>query len=84
MEEADVVVAECQDVAGKAAIDFLGAAVVLEVLVISENVDDKFGTEKEVAPVFEGADDGEKFPIPDWVISFSLGEGRGIIAYGVT
>ena len=45
MEEADVVVTECQDVAGKAAIDFLGASVILEILVISKDVDDEFGTE---------------------------------------
>ena len=84
MEEANVVVAECQDVAGKAAIDFLGASVVLEILVISKNVDDKFGSEQEVAPMFEGTDDSEELPVPDRVIPFSFGEGRGIIAHGVT
>ena len=84
VEEADIVVAECQDVAGEAAIDFLGAAVILKILVIGKNVDDEFGTEEEVAPMFEGTDDGEEFSVPDRVIPFSLGEGRGVIAHGVT
>ena len=84
VEEADVVVAECQDVAGEAAIDFLGASVVLEVLVISKNVDKEFGAEQEVAPMFEGTDDGKEFPVPDRVIPFSFGEGGGVIAHGVT
>ena len=84
MKEADVVVAECQDVAGEAAIDFLGAAVILEILVISKNVDDELGTKEEVAPMFEGTDDGEEFLVPDRVILFSLGEGRGVITHRVT
>ena len=83
VEEADVVVAECQDVASEAAIDFLGTAIILEILVISENVDDEFGTEEEVAPMFKGTDDGEEFAVPDWVISFGLGEGRGVISHGM-
>ena len=33
--------------------------------------------------MFEGTDDGEEFPVPDWIISFGLGEGRGVVAYGV-
>ena len=45
MEEADVVISESQDVAGKATIDLLGAAVILEVLVVSKNIDDKLGAE---------------------------------------
>ena len=45
MEEADVVVAESQDVVSKAMIDFLGAAVILEVLVVGKNVDNEFGAE---------------------------------------
>ena len=45
MEKADVVVAEGEDVAGEATVDLLGASVILEVLVVGENVDDKFGSE---------------------------------------
>ena len=45
MEEVDVVVAESQDVVGKATVDFLGAAIILEVLVVGKNIDDEFGTE---------------------------------------
>ena len=45
VDEANVVVAKRQNVAGEAAIDFLGAPVVLEIFVISEDVDNKFGTE---------------------------------------
>ena len=84
MEEADVVVAEHEDVAGEATVDFLGAPVVLEVLVVGENVDDEFGSEQEVAPVFKGADDGKEFAIPDRVIPFCLGEGGGVITDRVT
>ena len=45
MEKADVVVAECEDVAGKATVDLLGALVILEVLMVSENIDNEFGSE---------------------------------------
>ena len=83
VEEADVVVAEREDIAGEAAVDFLGASVILEILVVSENVDNKFGAKQEVAPVFEGADNGKKFPIPDQVISFSRSEG-GVVSHRVT
>ena len=84
MEEADVVVAEREDVASEAAVDFLGAAVILEVLVVGEDVDDKFGADEEIAPVFEGADDSEELPIPDRVIPFGFGEGGGVVPYWVT
>ena len=43
MEEADVVVAKGQDIVGKAAVDFLGAMIILEVLVVGEDIDDEFG-----------------------------------------
>ena len=52
MKEPDVVVAEREDVAGEAAVNFLGAAVVLEVLVVGKDVDYEFSAEQEVAPVF--------------------------------
>jgi hypothetical protein len=84
MEEADVVVAEREDVASETTVDFLGAPVVLEVLVVSKNVDNKFGSEEEVAPVFEGADDGKELPIPDWVIPLGFSEGGGVVSYWVT
>ena len=45
MEEADVVIAEREDVAGEATVDFLGAPIILEVLVVGENIDDEFGSE---------------------------------------
>ena len=45
MEEADVVIAEREDVAGKATINFLGASVILEVLVVGEDVDNEFCSE---------------------------------------
>ena len=84
MEEADVVVAEREDVAGEATVDFLGAAVILEVLVVGENVDDKFGSEEKVTPVFKSADDSKEFPVPDQVISLCFSEGGGVISYWVT
>jgi hypothetical protein len=43
MEEVDIVVAQGQDVAGKAAIDLLGAMIILEIFMVSEDVDDEFG-----------------------------------------
>ena len=34
--------------------------------------------------MLERADDGEELAIPDQVVSFCLGEGGGVIAYGVS
>ena len=45
MEEADVVVTEGQDIAGKATVDFLGAAIILKVFVIGKNINDEFGAD---------------------------------------
>ena len=56
----------------------------MEVLVVGEDVDDEFGAKQEVAPVFECADDGEEFPIPDRVVSFGFSEGGGVVSYRVT
>ena len=63
MEEADVVVAEREDVVSEAMVDFLGAPVILEVLVVGENVNNELGSEEEVAPMFEGSDDGKELPV---------------------
>ena len=84
MEEADVVVAKGQDVAGETMVDFQGTAVILEVLVVGKNIDDEFGAEQEVAPMFECVNDGEELAIPDRVISFSFGEGGGVITHWVS
>ena len=45
MDEADVVVAEREDIVSEATVDFLGAAVILEVLVIGKDVDEEFGSD---------------------------------------
>ena len=45
MEEADVVVAKGQDVVSKGVVDFLGAAIILQVLMVSEDIDDEFGAQ---------------------------------------
>ena len=45
MEKVNVVVSKGQDIAGEAAVDFLGAAIILEVLVVSEDVDDELGAQ---------------------------------------
>ena len=45
MEETDVVVAKGQDIVGKAAVDFLGTMIVLEVLVVSEDINDELGAQ---------------------------------------
>ena len=50
---------------------------------IGKNIDDKFSTKKEIAPVFKGTDDCKEFMVPDGVIAFGLGEGGGIVSYGV-
>ena len=84
MEEADVVVAKGEDVVGEATVDLLGASVILEVLMVGENVDNEFGSEEEVMPVFKGADDGKELAIPDRVISLGLSEGGGVVSYQVT
>ena len=83
MEKADVIVAEREDVASDATVDFLRAPVILEVLVVGEDVDNKFGSEEEVAPVFKGTDDGKELPIPDRVVSFGFREGGGVVSYRV-
>ena len=43
MEEVDVVVAKGQDVVSEAMVDFLGATIVLEVLVVGEDIYDELG-----------------------------------------
>ena len=64
-------------------VNFLGASVILEVLVVGENIDDKLGSEQEVAPMFKCADDGKEFAIPDRVVTFGFSEGGGVIPYRV-
>ena len=44
MEKVNVVVSEGEDVMGKVAVDFLGAAVVLKVLVVGEDINNEFGS----------------------------------------
>ena len=44
MEKADVVITEGKNIAGEMVVDLLGAAIVLKVLVISEDVYDKLGS----------------------------------------
>ena len=44
MEEADVVVTKGQDIVCKVAVNFLGASIILEVLVVGEDIDDEFST----------------------------------------
>ena len=84
MEEADIVVAKHEDVASETTVDFLGTSVVLEVLVVGKDIDNKFGSKEEVAPVFEGANDGKELPIPDWVVPLSFSEGGGVVSDRVT
>lgn len=45
MEEADIVVAKGENVVGEAAVDLLRAVVVLEVLVVSKDVNDEFSAQ---------------------------------------
>ena len=84
MKKVNIVVAEGQDVAGEAVVDFLGATIILEIFVIGEDVDNKLGTQQEVAPVLECMDDGEELAIPDWVVAFCLSEGGGVITHRVS
>ena len=55
----------------------------MEVLVVGENIDNKLGSEQEVAPVLKGADDGEEFTIPNRVVTFGFSEGGGVIPHRV-
>ena len=50
---------------------------------VGENVNDKLGTEEEVAPVFKCANDSEELAIPDWVVTLSFSEGGGVVSYQV-
>ena len=44
MEEADIVVAKGENIAGEMAVDFLRTTIVLKVFVVGEDIDNKFGT----------------------------------------
>ena len=76
-----MVITEREDVSSEATVYLLGAAIILEVLVVGKNINNKLGSEEEVAPMFEGTDNGEEFPIPNWVVPLGLGEGGGIVSY---
>ena len=65
VKKVDIIVAEGEDIVGKMTVNFLGATIVLEVLVVGEYVDDKLSSQQEVAPVFKCTNDGEEFVIPD-------------------
>ena len=45
VEKMDVVVAEGKNIAGEAAVDLLGTAIVLKVLVVGEDIYDKLGSQ---------------------------------------
>jgi hypothetical protein len=64
---------------GKVAINLLEAPVVLKVLVIGENINNELSAKEEVAPVFEGVDDGKEFTVPDGIVLFGFGERGGIV-----
>ena len=75
MDKDDIVIAERENVAGDTAVNMLGGAVILEVLMIGDDCDAVSGAHKEVVPVFETMNDSKEFPIPNWVVLFGLGEG---------
>ena len=52
MDKDEVVVAKRKDVTGDAAVDMLGGAVILKILVVGDDSDTVGGAHKEVAPVF--------------------------------
>jgi hypothetical protein len=83
MEEADVVITERKDVSSEATVYLLGTAIILEVLVVGKNINNKFGSEEEVAPMFEGTDNGKEFPVPNRVVPLGLSEGGGVVSYRV-
>ena len=83
MDKADVVVAEGKDIAGEVAVDLLGAGVILKILVVSEDINTKFGSQQKVTPMFKCANNGEEFTIPDWVVAFCFSEGGGVITHRV-
>ena len=68
---------------GKAAVNLLGAPVVLKVLVIGEDIDNELSAKEEVVPVFKGADNCKEFTVSDRIVSFGFGERGRIISDGV-
>ena len=83
VDQVDIVVPQGKDVAGEAAVNLLGAPIVLKVLVVGKNINNELSAKEEVAPMFKGTDDRKKFAVPDGVISFGFGEGSGIVSYRV-
>ena len=83
MDEADIVVTEGKNVAGETAIDFLRAAIVLKVLMVGEDIDNEFGSQQEIAPVFKCMDDGEELTVPNWIVTFCFGEQGEVITHWV-
>ena len=84
VKKINVVVAEGENIVGKTVVDFLRAAIVLQVLVVGEDINNELSSQQEVAPLFECMDDGKEFAIPDWIVMLRLSEGGGVIAYGVS
>ena len=84
VKEMDIVVAQGEDVASKAAVNLLGASVVLEILVIGKNINNESGTQQQILPVLQHPDDGEELMVPDGVVVFCLSKGGRIIAHGMS
>ena len=65
------------------AVERLGLAEISKVLVVGEDLYGKGGAVEIVAPGFQGANNGEKFPVVNVVISFSGGEGLQEVRAGM-
>ena len=66
-----------------ASVKCLGLSEVGEVFVIGEDLYREGGAVEIVAPGFQGANNGEKFPVVNVIISFSGGEGLREVRAGM-
>ena len=64
-------------------IEGLGGMEVGEVLVVSEDLDGKWGSVEVVPPGFQSSDDSEEFPVIDVVVMFYRREQLGEVGAGV-
>jgi len=71
----DVIVPKCEDVACDPSVNFLGAAEILEIFVVSDDDHLVVSAHEQMAPMLEAANDGEEFSVPDGIASFSGAEG---------
>ncbi len=67
---------------GDAPVNSLWVAPVLEVVVVRKDDDWVGASNKEVSPIFEASDNGQKFSVIDVVVLFGRVKCLGVVSYG--